>query len=103
MYNLLIPKIFNLQGGTKIKMERECIYKDFYDVDQRYREEKMKNLIERNFTQNEFLTADVKAALSEMKAEIKAVNNKITQFAFIIMLTVIAVGAVLSVLIIKTL
>ncbi len=86
-------------------MERECIYKDFYDVDQRYREEKMKNLIERerNSMQIEFLTADVKAALSEMKAEIKAANNKITQFAFIIMLSVIAVGAVLSVLIIKTL
>lgn len=86
-------------------MERECIYKDFYDVDQRYREEKMKNLIERerNSMQIEFLTADVKAALSEMKAEIKAVNTKITQFAFIIMLSVIAVGAVLSVLIIKTL
>ena len=84
-----------------MERERECVYQDFYDVDQRYREEKIAHSIECNSARTDFLMADINTALLEMKGEIKAMNARITNITWTVTLAIIVIGIFLTILLIK--
>ena len=79
-------------------MELECLYQDFYDVDQRYREEKTAHSIECNALKVDFSIARVENILSEMKDEIREMNARITNMGWTITLAISIVGIVLALL-----
>jgi len=84
-------------------MERECVYKDFYDVEIRRVDEKIENAITRMEAKSDAYMARVEGAIaqmrgeiSEMRGDVKAISSQVSNMGWTITLTVTLMGLALT-------
>ena len=77
-------------------MNEEFVHKNVYELEKRRLEERMEHSIERNDARTDYFMANVNAMLAEMRGDLKAMNARLTNMGWTIILAVALMGLILT-------